>query len=585
MPRLPDAYAPRPVPQSNRGIVTYDGTAVARATSQMGAEVYQLGDQLSREEAVQEALGARRQMDDWERAFRAEATQKKGKDSFGLDAAASFDNSVGKIGETLSNPRAKRAFQEMAVARRAQVLDWTNSYITREREAYNLGEHNANVEGFIQNAASDPKRAVTESQMMTDTIKNFWRGRGMSSAEVDLRVNTATDALHEGVVKGLMADPATAMDGKAYFDKVSSSITNPKVRAALEKEVRVVSDAIEVTKGTQELWDAYGPKGPNDEVALFELEKKAREKYANDPVKQRDAISSIRNMTTAWDKQQSGRVANLTIELMDSYQKGARNLKVLPAYQALPSTEQVKIDTFLKNEAYTASIRAVADLNRQEQLIRLNEAKLERDTADKYLQYSDVTKLGDMSVDEVRALLPVLGVRRTEHLLGVRQQLEAKTGKLVVRQDQETFNRLADSAGFKPFDPTKTEKQRRELGLLKDAVDQGISVFQTTNKREATYEEKRQLMQEIIDNKVMVDINWGRDLSKPLAMLTPDELKNAYVTVGDKEIKLSDIPPEFIVKTMRKLKADGFPVTQQNIAEAYVRSNGKRISTGVVNGR
>jgi hypothetical protein len=104
--------------------------------------------------------------------------------------------------------------------------------------------------------------------------------------------------------------------------------------------------------------------------------------------------------------------------------------------------------------------------------------------------------------------------------------------------DTDDFNGIADSVGLKPFAPTKSEDDRRGLGLLKQRVEQVIDIEQKNRGRQLTRPEKQELMRREINNKVMLDA-FGRDPEVPVGMVPADKLDKAYVNVNGEEVRVA----------------------------------------------
>lgn len=139
--------------------------------------------------------------------------------------------------------------------------------------------------------------------------------------------------------------------------------------------------------------------------------------------------------------------------------------------------------------------------------------------------------------------------------------------------DKEEFEHFADKAGLKPFDPKKSEEERKALSDLKYKIDQRITERQAAVKRPLTPEERRDVMQRMVDDRVMTETFFPSD-PKPTSMLTPDEMKTAYVwakgKTGPVKVVLSKIPAEeraAIVAAARKHNV--FP-SEQEVAQAWL---------------
>jgi len=85
-----------------------------------------------------------------------------------------------------------------------------------------------------------------------------------------------------------------------------------------------------------------------------------------------------------------------------------------------------------------------------------------------------------------------------------------------------------------------------------------------------TATEKQKIIDDVAKDTVFVS-EFGRDPQKPLVLLQPDELKNAYVTVNGQEVKLSTIPMNDRQQIIDSLRRKGESISEQAIAEVYLR--------------
>jgi hypothetical protein len=78
----------------------------------------------------------------------------------------------------------------------------------------------------------------------------------------------------------------------------------------------------------------------------------------------------------------------------------------------------------------------------------------------------------------------------------------------------------------------------------------------------------------VVLDKVYVD-EWGTDPQKPLALLTPDELKKAYVRVDGRNVPVSAVPMTDRRQIVKALQATGQAATEQAIVEMYLAGQKK----------
>lgn len=102
-----------------------------------------------------------------------------------------------------------------------------------------------------------------------------------------------------------------------------------------------------------------------------------------------------------------------------------------------------------------------------------------------------------------------------------------------------------------------------------------IDTEQSVTGKELTRDRKRQIMEQVIMDQAFVS-EWGRDPRKPVALLTPEEMAEAYVEVGGEEVKLNAIPSDFRRAAINMLTKAGKPISEQAIAERWVRAGKPR---------
>jgi len=138
-----------------------------------------------------------------------------------------------------------------------------------------------------------------------------------------------------------------------------------------------------------------------------------------------------------------------------------------------------------------------------------------------------------------------------------------------------TASRVKDAAivaGLLPESGKPDKDELRRFSQFERAVDERVRRFEQTDlagKRKANSEELQRIIDATLLDTVKVS-EWGRDPSRTVAVLTPDELENAYVTVDGDDIKLTDIPTSQRALIASKLQARGLPITEQRIAELWV---------------
>jgi hypothetical protein len=92
--------------------------------------------------------------------------------------------------------------------------------------------------------------------------------------------------------------------------------------------------------------------------------------------------------------------------------------------------------------------------------------------------------------------------------------------------------------------------------------------------KDLTADEKQAVVDRVVMDKVYVD-EWGTDPQKPIALLTPDEMKKAYVNVNGKNVPVSSVPATDRRQIIKALQTTGQQPTEQAIVEMYLAGKQK----------
>jgi hypothetical protein len=121
--------------------------------------------------------------------------------------------------------------------------------------------------------------------------------------------------------------------------------------------------------------------------------------------------------------------------------------------------------------------------------------------------------------------------------------------------------------------PPRGDKQAAEQSLfLRNNIKTMIDAEQARIGRALSRPEKQAIIDRAILDKVYVERSWSSDPQVPFSSLGPDELQQAYVTVGKTEVMLRAIPEQRIEEIRNELKSLGLPTNITSIAEAWVRA-------------
>jgi soluble lytic murein transglycosylase-like protein len=202
MATLPQLGARR-VARPTRGIATYDPGREGAAMEAFGNTGMQVADDLAKKQVqerdTQAVFAARRQVDEWERANLYDsqngAVAKYGRDAFELPNTIpkAFDDFATKLMDQPMSPRAKQELQGLLASRRTQALGFVDRHTLQQRNVYDEGQVNADIESTLGRAAlmtdaGDMGRAKAEVQLAQSRAVGFLKSRGKSEEEIASKV-------------------------------------------------------------------------------------------------------------------------------------------------------------------------------------------------------------------------------------------------------------------------------------------------------------------------------------------------------------------------------------------------------------
>jgi hypothetical protein len=230
MPRLPDLtnLGPRPVAQDRRGVVRQDTTAEGMGLARVSEAITQVGLEIEKKNDEQAVFEARRKLDEWERktVYDPEngVVAKRGVDALDLPnkVTAEYDKFAGEVAGTLTSNRQRKAYQDMAQARRNQVADFTIRHALQQKEVYEKGQVNADIEASRERALNlgsngNVAGALAEIEVANARLNSFLTTRGVSPEEKAVALRANASRSHIGVISAMVnkGDPVAA---QAYLE-------------------------------------------------------------------------------------------------------------------------------------------------------------------------------------------------------------------------------------------------------------------------------------------------------------------------------------------------------------------------------
>jgi len=149
---------------------------------------------------------------------------------------------------------------------------------------------------------------------------------------------------------------------------------------------------------------------------------------------------------------------------------------------------------------------------------------------------------------------------------------------LQIQSVQELVKDSAVKLDILPATGKPSSSQENSFNDFQRRVDEKIVGFESTlqGKRKASPEELRRILQEVEMDKVYRPRTLLSDKEVPLVSLGASDMSDAYVLVGSEKITVSSIPASQRSLIIPALRAAGKPVTEQNIADFWVRGGKKR---------
>ena len=465
---------------------------------------------------------------------------------------------INELSTGLANDSQRQKFARRAGVIANEFRSGLTKHESDQIRAYSRQIDEGVVKVETENAArnfADPEAIALSLERIDAAVARSREREGTAGEKlIEIQRNVRSN-VHRQVLEAALANDKVDY-AKEYFDQNKSNMNQDdvlKAKSALDKGLvqQKVDEAVVMT------WADLGPQSDTDPVNLDQMVRRVEELLKDDPVARKTAIATLKERASEFDYSVRQRENATAGALWKSVIDGSSidQIRRSPEFKSLDGAKQAQLITSIES-------------------FRSNTG----DSMTQYRKYwdlvSDPEKLAGMSDDAIYAMAGEVGNTLTKDLLAKKLALNNPAKIAEAKIDTDDFNMVALSAGLKPFDPKKSEEEKADLGTLKYAVEQRINVEQQQKKRALSRDEKMAIMRAEIDNKVMVD-TWGRDKSKPAALLTPEEKENAYVVVNGQEVKVNAIPADSRAKIIRQMRANNIPVTEQGIAEVWVASRNR----------
>jgi hypothetical protein len=511
MAKLPDstAFGQRATPRPSLDVVETRSGDVARAMSNLGQTLAEVGEEVGKKEDEQAVFEARRKLDEWERKAIYDPTSgvvaKRGADALNLPGQVTkdFDTFAGEVGQTLGSNRQRKIFQDMAQSRRNQVADFTVRHATQQKEVYERGQLNADMASSSDRAVDlarygNLNGAKAELDTSGDRLVSFLKSRGASGEEVSAALKEHTSKTHFATVAALV-NAGKPMDAQQYMEANGGGMRSEEsIRAAgLLKEgtLRAKSQAFADTVMTEGLSmsDALAKArttftGDEEVAATHEIKTRYAEKEAG-------RAQTVKQLSTeGWSVVVERGTKGLTPALTERLRiEAPEELRQMRDWEQA-KWRQAKADAEGKDQdpATFYGLRMMAAEN-PEQFGKLDLLKSQPLMSKQHWNHlvelqAGISK-GDMrAMESQRVMKSTISTIKNE-ILAAGIDLTPKEGTSQAKQTAAffgTLNAALDEATVTKGKPLTSEEARRiGMSMLRDGIEQGSGVggfFQTKRR-------------------------------------------------------------------------------------------------------
>ena len=480
---------------------------------------------------------------------------------------------IDEIGSKLGNEQQRKMFGQRARSILMSFYTKATIHENKQFQDYTLSVQ----EGTIKNASNaivlnplDTANVEANLAEINRAIYTTGKLKGMSAQLIESVQREAASSTHLNVIKALLTPnekgEVNTEGAEAYFKQYGGQF-NGVQKAEAAKLVGAADQARAAINGASEIWNQFGPKATpenpniyNQPVDIFAMEEQVRQRYKDKPAVGKAVIDELRSRKQAFDSSQSEFVASNVNEVSRLLMTGAgmNKVRASAAFQALPESNQRQIIDHENDRAHILSQRASADRNRAEiELARKNFAA--------YLDYSNPEKLAGMTRQQVEALWPALGRDQTSTLVQRWDSLQNKDARLTATMDQSQFNAIAQDLGFRPYDSSKSESKKAELGRVHYQINQILDAEAKAKRQPLTPQEKEGIMRREMAKMVTVQGEWFGTDEVRLPQLTDEQASRVVVPKTQRAALASEMAQLYAV---RKNKA--FAPTEENLRNYYL---------------
>jgi hypothetical protein len=558
------------------GVQARDMTAAGAGVASAANAIDRVAERQTLTEVFDAEAKAKAAYTEWS----AKATQEgQGENAKGITQRSQefWNKTQQDIAKDMGSTQAQRMFAN-SIMRQAQVSTAAFSEFENKQLDVALAQKvDANNALDAKSAAAipTPENIKDKTDATRARLAIYGQSKGWGADLLKEKTEEAVSGLNVGVFNNLLANPATYMQAKAFYEKAKGEGTiDSRLFDTMDK--RLAETGADYDGGAKGRELAANPKlrGADGVIDMAKADKEAVKLANGDPV----LLKAIRQeMTIQHGFQSSAHAQGVaastnTIVGMSQSGKSLAEIKATPQWSALTPVRKDELEKYI--------LGTKVQLSNADQAIKNNEQ------AAAYFDLSNPEKIAEMSREQVQALLPKLGQQYTEHLLKMKDSMASAVNKDAARMDTDDFNEIAQQAGLHPFAPHLNEAQKAKLGELKKTFEQAIDIEQHAKKRPLSRDEKLGIAKNTISAKILMPGSlWG---TNETTVYNADPAKIAQVgiarvatvdTAGKPayaEVPISSIPTAQYGAVVKQLRSEGKPTDPTSVASAWYEFKHKK---------
>ena len=477
------------------------------------------------------------------------------------------------IAKGMGSTQAQRMFAN-SITRQSQVS--TAAFTEFENKQLDVAlaqkvDANNALDAKSAAAIPTPENIKDKTDATRSRLAIYGQSRGWGADVLKEKTEEAVSGLNVGVFNNLLANPATYMQAKAFYEKAKGEGTiDSRLFDTLDK--RLADTGADYDGGNVGRQLAADPKmrGADGVINMDKADKAAVKAADGNPVllKAIRQEMAIQHGYQASAHAQGVAASTNTIVGMSQSGKSLAEIKATPQWSALTPVRKDELEKYI--------LSTKVSRNSAEQAI------LEHEQASNFYNY-DATKIASMSRPEVEALLPTLGQKYTGHLLQMKDSMLNAANKDEARIDTDDFNHVARQAGLNPDAP---QPDKAKLGEARFSVEQAIKTEQRAKGRPLTSEEKLNIAKTTLSAKILMpgtlygtnEVN-VRDVD-PLKIAQVGIVRVATVDANGKpaydNVSIASIPTAQYGTVVRQLRTEGKPTDPTSVATAWYEFQQKK---------